>query len=141
MSNDQSQTIDDLLEAAMETESPSKKPKNKNRPNRDGVERSQLRNTPATVRMGDTFRIPWVHRVKQAVLKAQWILPIYAIYMTAAAWYNWEMGTKTAIFAVIAFGCHAIVHVIIGFIDPEDWQGVKKKVQSKTTDELIRNGL
>lgn len=135
------QLLDDLLSAA--TEEPKQKKKNRpnNRNDDGGVERSRLRNTPATVRMGDTFRIPWVHRVKRAVLKAQLVLPVYAIYMTAAAWYNWDMGTKTAVFAVLAFGCHAIVHVIIGFIDPEDWQGVKKKVQNKTTDQLVRDSV
>ena len=86
--------------------------------------------------MRDTFRIPFVYRVKQRVLNAMLVLPLFTLYLMLALHFNWEMGTKTFLVALFSFMCFAGSYIIVKMVDPEDWQAVEKQHQAKRVHEI-----
>lgn len=96
----------------------------------------QLKGVAQTVKMRDTFRIPFVYRVKKRVLNAMLVLPVFCIYMMLAHHYSWDMGTKTYLAALTSFMFFGGSYFFVSMIDPEDWQAVEKEQRSKKAHEL-----
>lgn len=82
--------------------------------------------------MRETFRIPFVYRVKQRVLKAMLVLPLFTVYMMFAHYYGWDMGTKTYLVSLFSFMCFGGAYFFVSMIDPEDWQVIEKELRSKS---------
>lgn len=91
----------------------------------------QLRGAPQASKMRDTFRIPFVYRVKKRVLNAMLVLPIFTVYMMFAHHYSWDMGTKTYLLALSSFMLYGGAYFFVSMIDPEDWRAVEKQQKTK----------
>lgn len=81
--------------------------------------------------MRNTFRIPWVWRVKVVVLRLFWVMPVFCLFMM---WQTFEaglLGTYTTFAAVLAFMTHFGACAVVRFIDPEDWQDYESTIRSK----------
>lgn len=106
----------------------------RNSQNKQKAERpdsSAIRGVARASKMRDTFRIPFVYRVKKRVLNALLVLPGFAIYMMIAHHYGWDMGTKTYLLALFSFMCYGGSYFFVSMIDPEDWQAVEKAQKSR----------
>lgn len=91
-----------------------------------------LRGVARAARMRETFRIPFVYRVKQRVLKAMLVLPLFTVYMMFAHYYGWDMGTKTYLVSLFSFMCFGGAYFFVSMIDPEDWQVIEKELRNKS---------
>lgn len=129
-----SEGIDDFdLDSLFGDSKTSKKSKKKTaQPKNDG----KLRGVSQAVKMRDTFRIPFVYRVKKRVLNAMLVLPVFACYMMVANHYSWDMGTKTYLLSLFSFMCFGGAYFFVSMIDPEDWRAVEKAQKARDISEL-----
>lgn len=126
---DDSTLLDELF-----GDSKVKKPKKKPQTKADGG--GSLRGVSQAAKMRDTFRIPFVYRVKKRVLNAMLVLPVFACYMMVAHHYGWEMGTKTYLISLFSFMCFGGAYFFVSMIDPEDWRAVEKAQKARDLSEL-----
>ena len=117
------------LDALLGSPSDNKQKEPKQKQHQGGKE--VVRGVARASKMRDTFRIPFVYRVKKRVLNALLVLPAFAIYMMVAHHYQWEMGTKTYLLALFSFMCYAGSYFFVSMIDPEDWQAVEKAQKAR----------
>ena len=122
----------DLDLDALFGDTPAKKKQGKPKQSREGSQ--QLRGAPQAAKMRDTFRIPFVYRVKKRVLNAMLVLPVFTVYMMFAHHYGWEMGTKTYLLALSSFMLYGGSYFFVSMIDPEDWRAVEKQQKAKSIE-------